>query len=106
MPTAATHGVAQREGKCSCRVPQYTDFKLRWRRISTRPSTEALAKTRPVLVLHLAAHQLQRSAPVHCDATPPRSIMAAEQSTAQGKAKARSTPRKTPQLQATLATNP
>ena len=66
MPTSATRrdsGTPQcpRQGKCSCRVPQNLDFKLRWRRISTRQLTEALSKTRPELVLHLAAHQLQRS---------------------------------------------
>ena len=111
MPTAATHHAGgtphcPRQGKRSCRVPQHIDFKLRWRRISTRQLTEALPKTRPVLVLHLAAHQLQRSAPVRCDATPLQLIMPAEQSTAQGKA--RQVLMLLPaahQLQATLASN-
>jgi hypothetical protein len=85
-----------RQGKCSCRVQQNIDFKPRWRRISTRQLTEALLEARPVLVLHLAAHQLQRRAPVRCDATPPQLIMPAEQSIAQGKASARAALRSTP----------
>jgi hypothetical protein len=85
-----------RQGKCSCRVPQHTNFKPRWRRISARQLIEALPKTRLVLVLHLAAHQRQLSAEVHCDATPPQHIMPAEQSTAQDKASARAASRSTP----------
>jgi len=49
-----------------------------------------------VLVLRLAAHQLQRSAPVRCNATLPQLIMPAEPSTAQGKASAHAAPRSTP----------
>ena len=93
-----------RQGKCSCRVQQNNDFKLRWRRISTRQLIEALPKTRLVLVLHLAAHQLQRSAPVRCEATPPQLIMPAEQSTAQGKARQVLLPA-AHQLQAKLASD-
>jgi hypothetical protein len=47
-------------------------------------------------VLHLAAHQRQRSAQVHCDATPPHLIIPAEQNTAQDKASARAATRGTP----------
>ena len=73
IPIAATHHASgtphcPRQGRCSCLVPQNLDFMLRWRRISTRRLTEALPKTRPVLVLHLAAHLLQIRAPIQCAA--------------------------------------
>ena len=55
-----------RQNKCC--VLQHTNLKPHWRRISTRRLTEALPKTRPVLVLHLAAHLLQIRAPIQCDA--------------------------------------
>ena len=95
-----------RQGKCSNCIAQYTHFKPRWRRISTRQLTEALPKARQGFLLRLAAHQLQRSAPVRCNATPPQLIMPAEPSTAQGKA--RQVLILLPaahQLQATLASN-
>ena len=76
-----------RQDKCC--VPQLPNFKPRWRRISTRQLTKALPKTRQVLVLRLAAHQLQRSAQVDCDATPQPPVMHAGQSIAQGKESAR-----------------
>ena len=76
-----------RQDKCC--VPQLPNFKPRWRRISTRQLTKALPKTRQVLVLRLAAHQLQRSAQVDCDATPLPPVMHAGQSIAQGKESAR-----------------
>ena len=92
----AEHRIAQDKASARAASRRTLDFKLRWRRISTRQLTEALPKAGPVLVLHLAAHQLQRSAPVRCDATPPQLIMPAEQSIAQGKASARAAPRSTP----------
>ena len=85
-----------RQGKCSNCIAQYTHFKPRWRRISTRQLTEALPKARQGFLLRLAAHQLQCSAPVRCNATPPQLILPAEPSTAQGKASAHAAPRSTP----------
>ena len=108
---AATHHAngakyCPRQGKCSNCIAQYTHFKPRWRRISTRQLTEALPKARQGFLLRLAAHQLQRSAPIWCNATPPQLILPAEPSTAQGKA--RQVLMLLPaahQLQATLASN-
>jgi len=54
-----------RQNKCC--VLQHTNLKSHCRRISTRRLTGALPKARPVLVLHLAARQLQSRAPIQCD---------------------------------------
>ena len=67
-----------RQGKCSCCVPPHTNFKSCWRRVSTHRLAWALPKARPEFVLHLAAHQLQRRAPIQCDATILQLIMPAE----------------------------
>ena len=72
---AATHHVGEEknypgQGQCSYYSLQHTNFKPHWRRISTRQLTEALPKTRPVPMLHLAAHQPQSRAPIQCHATP------------------------------------
>jgi hypothetical protein len=55
-----------RQNKCC--VLQQTNLKSHCRLISTRRLTGALPKARPVLMLHLAAHQLQSRAPTQCDA--------------------------------------
>jgi hypothetical protein len=51
------------------------------------PLTEALRKTRPVLVPHLAAHYLQSRAPAQRDATTLPPVMPAEHRVAEGKAR-------------------
>ena len=79
-----------RQGKCC--VPQLTNFKPRWRRVSTRQLIKAL----PRLVLRLSAPPLQRSASVQRHATTLQPVMPAEHHTAQGKASARAASRSIP----------
>ena len=56
-----------RQGKCSCCVLQNVEFKLRWRRTSTRQLTEALPKAWQVLMLHRrTATSKQSTHPVLC----------------------------------------
>ena len=64
------------EHLCSCHVPQNIDLMLRWRWNSTRQPTEALPKAGQILMLHLAAQQLQSIAPIQCYATPLQRIVA------------------------------
>ena len=112
MSTAATRyasGTPQcpRQGKCSCRAPQIIDFKLRWRRISTRQLTEALPKARQGLVfLRSTPTSTQRTRPVQCHPAATHHANGAKYCPRQGKA--RQVLMLLPaahQLQATLASN-
>ena len=83
-------------------VLRHTKFKPPCRRISTRQLTEALPKARPMLVLHLAAHQLQSRGLIQCDTN--RCNSSCQWNTALPKARQVLVPRPAePRLHATLA---
>ena len=98
----AEQSLAQGKASGSCCVPQHTKFKPPCRRISTRQLTGAPPKARLMLVLHLAAHQLQSRGLIQCDTN--RCNSSCQWNTALPKARQVLVPRPAePRLHATLA---
>ena len=80
-----------RQGKSSCRVPQPTNFKPRWRRISTRQLIEALPqdKASARAAPRCTPTSMQRTSPVRCHPAASHHASGAKYSPRQGKCSCR-----------------